>query len=375
MNASCLLVLLILNKNGGDFMFNLLKQLCDIVGPCGYEQDVQRFILETVKDLVDEYEVDPLGNLIVKKNGNDQRFPSLLIAAHSDEIGFIVKQIEENGLIRFEKIGGFDDRILLSQPVWIKGTKGKVKGLIGTISAHYVKWEDSPNRVSSHRELYIDIGAKNAEEVKSMGVKAGQPISYGSELQLLGEGRVIGKALDDRAGCALLIRLLQEINEKDISHGDIYGVFTVQEEVGLRGASVISERIKPDFALALDTTPTSDTFNKLMTGTRKLGEGPCIKVADKSLISHPLVVNHLEKVATQNEIPYQIEVFMGIGTDAGAIHMTSSGVSTGVISIPSRYTHSPLEVVDLEDMEKSLKLLSSFVSTLNEIKGKTFLDT
>jgi putative aminopeptidase FrvX len=355
-------------------MYELLRNLCDIVGPSGFEQDVQRFILNEIKDYVDEYHVDAVGNLIVKKSGNDSKYPSLVIAAHTDEIGFIVKKIEDNGLIRFEKLGGFDDRILPSLPVFIKSDKGNVNGVIGTISAHYVKWDD-PKRVSSHRELYMDVGARSAEDVKEMGIRVGQPISYGTAFKRIGSNRVVGKALDDRAGCALLIRLLQSLHQSDAKHGDIYGAFTVQEEVGLRGASVVSAAVQPDFALALDTTPTSDTFDVLMTGTRVLGDGPCIKIVDKSLIAHPLVTGHLEKVAVEGNIPHQMEVFMGIGTDAGAIHMTNKGVSSGVISIPSRFTHTPIEVVDLEDMENSYKLLHGFVVTLDQLRGKTFLDT
>lgn len=355
-------------------MYQLLKKLTDIVGPSGFEQEIQRTILNEVKDIVDEFHVDAIGNLIVKVKGNDAGFPSLLIAAHTDEIGFIVKKIEENGLIRFEKIGGFDDRILLAQPVLIRTDNGIVNGAIGTISAHYVKWDD-PNRVANHREMYIDVGAHSKEEVDEMGIRIGQPISYGTELKKLGKNSVVGKALDDRAGCAVLIELLQHLKETDDKHGEVIGVFTVQEEVGIRGASVLSAAVEPDFALALDTTPTSDTKDVLMTGTRVIGEGPCIKIADKSLIAHPLVTNQLQKVAQASKVPHQMEVFMGIGTDAGAIHMTNKGVSAGVISIPSRYTHSPIEVVNLDDLENSLLLLKAFVFSLNELKGKTFLDT
>jgi tetrahedral aminopeptidase len=355
-------------------VFELLKGLSDIVGPSGFEQDVQRFILNEVKDYVDEYFVDPVGNLIVKKKGNDSSYPSLAIAAHTDEVGFIVKKIELNGLIRFEKLGGLDDRVLQSLPVFIRSDKGRIDGVIGTLAMHYVKWDD-PKRITNHRDMYIDVGARSAEDALEMGIRVGQPGSYGVELKRMGSNRVVGKALDDRAGCALLIRLLQNLNETSAKHGDIYGAFTVQEEVGLRGASVVSAAVQPDFALALDTTPTSDTYDVIMTGTRALGDGPCIKIVDKSLIAHPLVTKHLEKVAIEGNIPYQLEVFMGIGTDAGAIHMTDKGVTTGVISIPSRYTHTPIEVVDLEDMENSYKLLHNFVVTLNQLKGKTFLDT
>ena len=359
-------------------MYQLLKDLCGIVGPSGFEQDVQRFILKEVKDKADSVEVDAMGNLIVKINATDSEMPSILLAAHSDEIGFIIKKIEPNGTLRFEQLGGFDTRILLAQPVTIKGAYGYVDGVIGTISAHYVKWDD-PKRTTSHRDLYIDIGAGSAEEALDMGVKVGQPASYGTELKRIGgqkRNRVAGKALDDRAGSALLIQVINDLKGTDARpHGDIYCAFTVQEEVGLRGASVLSANIQPDFALAIDTTPTSDTYDVLMTGTRKLGAGPCIKLADRSLIAHPLVSGLLEKVAVAQGIPYQNEIFMGIGTDAGAIQMTSTGVSSGVVSIPSRYTHSPVEIVDLDDLENCVKLVKEFIFHSKELNGKTFLDT
>ena len=359
-------------------MYELLKNLCELVGPSGFEQDVQRYIKSEIQDKVDKLEVDALGNLIATVNATDPEMPSVLLAAHADEIGFIVKKIEPNGTLRFELLGGFDNRILPAQPVTIKGAHGYVDGVIGALAVHYVKWDD-PKRITSHRDLYIDIGAASAEEVLEMGIKVGQPVSYGSGLKLAGDkkrNRVVGKALDDRAGCAVLIELINRLKEKpEKAYGDLYCVFTVQEEVGLRGASVLSPNKKPDFALAIDTTPTSDTYDVLMTGTRTLGGGPCIKIADKSLISHPLVTGLLEKVAVEQDIPYQQEIFMGIGTDAGAIHMTSTGVSSGVISIPSRYTHTPIEIVDLEDLENTVRLVEEFVFSSKELVGKDFLDT
>ncbi|MDQ0429835.1 endoglucanase [Planomicrobium stackebrandtii] len=359
-------------------MYELLKGLCELVGPSGFEQDVQRFIKSEIENKVDKVEVDALGNLIATIKATDPQMPSILLAAHADEIGFIVKKIEPNGTLRFEQLGGFDNRVLLAQPVTIKGAEGYIEGVIGTLAVHYVKWDD-PKRITSHRDLYIDVGASSTEEVLEMGIKVGQPISYGSGLKLVGDkkrNRVVGKALDDRAGCAVLIELIKNLaSNKDDKHGDIYCVFTVQEEVGLRGASVLSPGIKPDFALAVDTTPTSDTYDVLMTGTRTLGGGPCIKIADKSLIAHPLVTGLLEKVAVEQSIPYQQEIFMGIGTDAGAIHMTSTGVSSGVVSIPSRYTHTPIEIVDLDDLKNTVRLVEAFIFSSNELIGKTFLDT
>lgn len=359
-------------------MYRVLKELCELVGPSGFEQDVQRYIKRKIEDKVETCEVDPLGNLIATIPATDSSMPSILLAAHADEIGFIVKKIEANGTLRFEQLGGFDNRTLLAQPVTVKGANGYIHGVIGTLAVHYVKWDD-PKRIDSHRELYIDIGAASPQEVEQMGVKVGQPISYGSELKLIGDSRqkrVVGKGLDDRAGCAVLIELIDQFHEgKGFAHGDIHFAFTVQEEVGLRGASVLSSNLQPDFALAIDTTPTSDTYDVLMTGTRTLGAGPCIKIADKSLISHPLVTGLLEKAAIEKDIPYQQEIFMGIGTDAGAIHMTSKGVSSGVVSIPSRYTHTPIEIVDLEDLENTVRLVEAFILSAGELTGKNFLDT
>ncbi|WP_434400765.1 M42 family metallopeptidase [Planococcus sp. 11815] len=359
-------------------MYKVLKELCGLVGPSGFEQDVQRYIKDEIEGKVASCEVDPLGNIIATIPATDASLPSILLAAHSDEIGFIVKKIEANGTLRFEQLGGFDNRTLLAQPVTIKGDDGYIQGVIGTLAVHYVKWDD-PKRIASHRELYIDIGAASPEEVAQMGVRVGQPVSYGSELKLIGDAkqnRVVGKALDDRAGCAVLLELINEFQQAaDLAHGDIHFAFTVQEEVGLRGASVLSANLQPDFALAIDTTPTSDTNDVLMTGTRKLGAGPCIKITDKSLISHPLVTGLLEKVANEQAIPYQQEIFMGIGTDAGAIHMTHKGVSSGVVSIPSRYTHTPIEIVDLEDLDHTVDLVKHFILSSNELSGKSFLDT
>lgn len=358
--------------------YKLLKELCELVGPSGFEQDVQRYIKTSIEDKVSKLEVDALGNVIATISATDASMPSMLLAAHADEIGFIVKKIEANGTLRFEQLGGFDNRTLLAQPVTVKGESGYIHGVIGTLAVHYVKWDD-PKRIDSHRQLYIDIGAASPEEVAQMGVKVGQPISYGSELKQIGDAkqnRVVGKGLDDRAGCAVLIELIEQFHAKtDRPHGDIHFAFTVQEEVGLRGASVLSSNLQPDFALAIDTTPTSDTYDVLMTGTRTLGAGPCIKIADKSLISHPLVTGLLEKAAIEHGIPYQQEIFMGIGTDAGAIHTTAKGVSSGVVSIPSRYTHTPIEIVDLTDLENTVRLVEAFILSSAQLTGKTFLDT
>ena len=351
-------------------MEKLLKDLTSLTGPSGFEMDPVRYILEKIKDKVDEYFVDGLGNLIVSKKGKLEG-PSLVVSAHMDEVGFIVKKIEKNGLIRFEKLGGHDDRILLAQQVKIRTNDGVIKGIIGTISAHMVKFDD-PQRVRKHGELYIDIGAANSEEVEALGVQIGDPIAWATEFELIGKHRAVGKGFDDRAGCAVLIKAFEEIDFSRV-YGKVYGVFSVQEEVGLRGAKTAAQNIQADLALAIDTTAVSDTFESMMDQTLALGKGPAVKILDASLISSPAVRRKLVEVAKNNNIPYQLEIFPGIGTDAGELHLSNKGIPSGVISIPSRYAHSPVEVIDMIDLEYTKELLKQFILAMRDKKEFSFI--
>ncbi|PLR80898.1 endoglucanase [Bacillus canaveralius] len=349
-------------------MLKLLKTLTSLSGPCGYEHSVSYFLQDYLKDKTDEVFIDPIGNVIARKKG-DKPGPVLLLTAHMDEIGFIVKKIEANGLLRFEKLGGHDDRILLAQPVRIMGEKGELSGVIGTMSAHYVKFDD-PAKVRKHSSLYIDIGASSKQEAEEMGVEVGTPITWGTEFQVFGpESRplVRSKALDDRAGCAVLVKVLEELQEVSFA-GELIFLFAVQEEVGLRGAKTAAEHLFADAALAVDTTAVNDTPEETMDQSLSLGAGTGIKVMDFSLIVHKTVKNLLVKLAKEQGIPYQLEVFPGIGTDGGAITYSNKGIPTGVLSIPSRYAHSPVEVVDIRDIEATTELVKAFI--LEE--GKNF---
>lgn len=351
-------------------MLELLKTLTNLSGPCGYEHSVSYFLNDYLKDKVDEVTIDPIGNVIARKKG-DKPGPTIILTAHMDEIGFIVKKIESNGLIRFEKLGGHDDRILLAQPVKVMGEKGDVPGVIGTISAHYAKFDD-PSKVRKHSQLYIDIGASSSEEVYELGVEIGTPITWGTEFQVFGPShkqRVRSKALDDRAGCAVLVQVLEELQTSSFA-GELVFLFAVQEEVGLRGAKTAAEHIEADAAIAIDTTAVSDTPEETMDQTLALGQGTGIKVIDFSLIVHKTMKNLLIKLAKENNIPYQLEVFPGIGTDGGAVNYANKGIPTGVLSIPSRYAHSPVEVVDLCDVEATKELVKKFILNLHE--GQTF---
>lgn len=343
-------------------MRELLKELTAIHGPCGYEDDVAIYIANRLKSHVDSLDIDNAGNLVAIKKGH-KAGPRIIVAAHMDEVGFIVKKIEENGLIRFEKLGGHDDRILLSQRVQIKTEKGMRTGVIGTISAHMVKFDD-PTKVRIHRNLYIDIGADSIQEARELGIEIGDSISWYPHFDFLTDTRVAGKAFDDRAGCVVLMKALEELDAADFA-GEIVGVFTVQEEVGLRGARVAAHQFDGDVALALDTTAVSDTPEEMMDNTLKLGNGVGIKVIDFSLIANKKVKNHLVKLAKEQEITYQLEVFPGIGTDAGELSVGHNGIPAGVLSIPSRNAHSSIEVLDLKDLEATKQLLMAFIKDMN----------
>ncbi|WP_243354375.1 M42 family metallopeptidase [Bacillus litorisediminis] len=353
-------------------MFKLLETLTSLNGPCGYEAAVSQFLKEYLIEKTDSVEVDPIGNVIARIKGNHEG-PTTLLTAHIDEVGFIVKKIEPNGLLRFEKLGGHDDRILLAQEVIVMAKSGELNGVIGTMSAHYVKFDD-PSKVRKHAKLYIDIGATSKAEAEEMGVEIGTPITWKKQLKYAGSektGKVIGKALDDRAGCAVLLQALEELQDRNFA-GELIFLFAVQEEVGLRGAKTASQNLYADVAIAVDTTAVSDTPEETMDQSLQIGAGVGIKVMDFSLITHYKVKDVLVETAKRENIPYQMEVFPGIGTDGGAVAFSQKGVPTGVLSVPSRYAHSPVELIDLKDLEATKDLLKQFVRSLHGESKFTF---
>ena len=344
-------------------MKKLIETLVGIPSACGHEQDVIRYLRDYLCDKVDSWEIDGLGNLIVKKTGA-QPGPVLMVSAHSDEVGFIVKKIEDSGLIRFEKLGGNDDRILPCEPVIVCTESGPLYGVIGFISAHMRRF-DNAEKVRPYTELYIDIGAKDKAGAIAMGVQVGDPIVWGSPYREIGQNRAVGHGFDDKVGCAILARLFEEVVFSQVK-GTVYGVFSVQEEVGLRGARAASHGILPDVALSVDTTAASDTPESMMDKTLCLGKGPGIKAMDGSLLASKSVRKFLQKVAEENNIPYQVEILVGIGTDAGEMQHAGKGVPTCGISIPSRSAHSAVELIDLEDAENAKELLKAFVLSMKD---------
>ncbi len=333
---------------------SVLKKLCDAHGISGYEDDIREIIKAELEDYVDEIKVDKLGNVICVRNGSD--FEEM-IAAHMDEIGFMVKFIDENGYIRFTPIGGWFSQIALGQRVILHGSKGRVYGVIGCKPPHLMK-NDERKKAIEFKDMFIDVGAGSREEVVEMGIEVGTPITIDRELVDLGKSKVTGKALDDRVGLAVMIKALKETK----SDATIYAVGTVQEEVGLKGAKVSAFAIEPDVAIVVDVCVATDFPGAESAHMDiKLGKGPAITVADaggRGLIASRRVLRWLRETAEKHGIPYQLEVAEGGTTDATAIHITKSGIPAGVVSVPARYIHSPVEVVDLNDVNNCSLLVA-----------------
>lgn len=348
-----------------------LRELVSIPGACGFEHEVARYLVARLKDRADKIWVDGLGNVIVKKTGGHPG-PTLMLSAHADEVGFIVKKIEPNGLIRFEKIGGHDDRIILNERVLVRTQDGALRpGVIGCISCHMMKF-DNAQLVRKHSEMYIDVGAKDAEGVARLGIRVADPITWATPYEEFGENRAMGHGFDDRAGCAVLVSCLETVDFSQV-HGTVYFVFSTQEELGLRGARVASQQIAADVAIAVDTTAASDTFEAMMDDTLRLGGGVGIKVMDFSLLASVHVRKKLQRLAEAQNIPHQLEIFPGIGTDAGEMHKEKAGVPTSVLSIPSRYAHCPVEVIDLGDLMAARDLLAAFITAMRTKEEFAFL--
>lgn len=337
----------------------LLEKLSNARGVSGDEGEVRDLLVGAVRDRADEYRVDPLGNLIAFKKARGTRQRSVLkvmVAAHMDEIGLIIVHHESNGQLRFRKVGGIDDRVLLSKVVLIG--KDRIPGVIGSKPIHLLKPKER-DQVVDFESMSIDIGAKTKEEAQA-AVQVGDYASFATEFGEMGEGLVRGKALDDRTGCAILVDVLK----RDFPF-DLYGVFTVQEEVGARGAQVAAYALEPDIGFALESTICDDSPKaKDVSPSTRLGAGAAITIADHSMIADRRLVDLLIATATENRIPYQIKQPLKGGTDAGHIHIAREGVPSAVVAVPTRYIHSPVSLLSLADFDHATALTAKTLGRL-----------
>jgi len=338
----------------------ILKELSEAFGVSGGEDEVREIIIEAIKDHVDEYRVDSMGNLIALKKGTGESKLKVMVAAHMDEVGLMITHIdEETGALRFRPVGGIDDRILLSKVVLIG--QDRLPGVIGVKPVHLLKDEER-RRVIKVEQMTIDIGAKSKKEAEK-AVKIGDYAVFATGFRQLAEDglrTVKGKAFDDRAGCAVLIEVL-----KQRYPFDLYPVFTVQEEVGLRGARVAAYAVEPDAAFVLEGTICDDMPKKKdVSPTTRLGAGPAITIMDRSFIADRGLVKLLVETAEELGIPHQFKQPGLGGTDAGAIHLAKEGIPSVTVAVPCRYIHSPVCLLSLEDFENTARLMKATLGRL-----------
>ncbi|RFC55883.1 M42 family metallopeptidase [Brumimicrobium aurantiacum] len=337
----------------------LLDAICKAPGAPGYEQKIRALILEEIKPLVDEVEIDNMGNVYAIKRGKSDK--KVMIGAHMDEIGFIVTHIDDKGFIRFHTLGGFDPKTLTAQRVLIHG-KEDVLGVMAAKPIHVMSSEER-NKNPKTTDFFIDTG-RSKEEVEAL-IKIGDPITRERSFVEMGDC-VNSKSLDNRLAVFILIETLKNLKDKEVPY-DIYGVFTVQEEVGIRGANVAALRIKPDFGFGLDTTiaydlPGAAAHEKITS----LGEGTAIKIMDASTIADYRMVEYMKKTADRNNIQWQPEILTAGGTDtAGIQRMTEGGSIAGAISIPTRHLHQVIEMASKKDIQYSIDLLIACVSEID----------
>ncbi len=341
---------------------SLLERLSNAHGLSGYEGSVRQVIEEEVRPYVDEIYTDKMGNLITTKRGGK---PVVMLAAHMDEIGLMVKYIDDKGFIHFTKSGGWFDQTLLNQRMILHTENGQIYGVIGSKPPHAMKEEDKKKPVLAE-DMFIDIGATSKDDAEKIGVRTGTPITSDTEFKSLGNDRVTGKAFDTRAGCAMLIGALQQMAEVKAT---VHAVFTVQEEVGLKGAKTSAYSLNPDVAIAIDVTITGDHPGiEKKHSSIEMGKGPSITVSDaegRGIIVPEQVLKWLKAAAESNNIPYQLEVGVGGTTDASAIHLSREGIPSGVISPPSRYIHTPVSVLSMSDLEHSAQLVARAVEIVD----------
>ena len=355
---------------------DLMTEIMEASGPTGFEREVNGIAKAYMEPYSDEVVVDKLGTVTFVARGGSER-PRVLLAGHTDEVGFIVSTITKEGYLTFNPLGGWWDQVLLSQRVTIRTNKGLIPGVIAAKPPHILP-QDERNKVVTKKQMFIDVGASSKEEVEEMGVKMGDPVVPWSPFSIIREGKVaMGKAFDDRIGAFIFMEAIRRIKEGKIDHPNtIYGAATVQEEVGLRGATTISHVVDPDVAIVLEVDIAGDVPGiKPQEAPTKMGEGPSLLTYDRSMIPNQPLKEFVIKVAKEAEIPLQLSQVSGGSTDAGRIHVSRAGCPSVVISVPTRHIHSHVGLLSLEDVENAILLVIELLKRLDAgtVEGFTAL--
>ncbi len=351
-------------KQKNQMMLELFQKLVGIPGGSGFEEKVIEFVSAELKKNLPDVSIDPMGN-VVGKVGKGRR--SVMVCVHTDEMCLLVTYIDPRGYIFFDLNGMFDERVLLSTKVDICTEKGIYTGVVGVKNRHLMSPEDLKRPISVS-ELWIDVGAESAEEVRAWGIEIGDPIVYHPHFQSIGKDTIISKSIDNRAGCAILIDLAERMKKERIDY-QLFLVAAVQEEVGSRGAKVVAQTLAPDMAIVIDTVPAADPITPPQLATDECGKGPAIRSMDVNALGQGTIYSkkirqRLISTAVKNKIPHQMDIFR-TWTDASTIHTSGKGIPCGGVYIPRRYSHSPAELIKWSDVERTAELLFLFLKGLN----------
>ncbi len=341
------------------FLFNLLNT----PSPSGFEAAGQRVWADYLRPLADAVESDDYGNTWATLNGRGEGH-RLMLEAHADEIGFMVNHVAENGFLHLIRVGGSDRAIARGQRIHILGSRGPVLGVIGNTAIHLRETRDE--KVPEWHDLYVDVGATSRDEVAGRGIRVGHPAVYAASVEALTEARLIGRALDNRIGGFIIAQVAARLAAEPRPAATVYAVNAVQEEVGGNGARMVTYRLRPTVAVVLDVTHATDTpgLNHARHGSVKLGGGPGVT---HGTANHPRVVERLLVVAGQEDIALQHEASSRVtGTDTDDVFVSRTGVPSALVSLPMRYMHSPIEMVDLEDVERCIRLLTAFARSIRD---------
>ncbi len=349
-----------------DKAFQFLKELIEAPSPSGFEQPAQRVLRKHLDGLVDSQTTDVMGNLISRIDADRPDAPRVMLAGHCDEIGFMVQYIDDQGFISFVPIGGVDAHLVPGQRVMIHSVAGPVRGVVGKKPIHLMEPKERET-VVKFKDQYIDIGAEDKEAAEKL-IAIGDPMTFSAGLERLQGEVVVSRAFDDKMGAWVVARVLQEVRRAGTSPVELYGVSTVQEEVGLRGATTSTYGVNPDVGIAIDVGFATDCpgHDKRQHGETKVGGGP---ILSRGANINPVLFELLVETAKDEDIPYQISgAARATGTDANVMQISRGGVATALISVPLRYMHSPAEVLSLADLQATVKLLTAVMHRITDRK-------
>ncbi|GGE51842.1 peptidase M28 [Pullulanibacillus camelliae] len=352
-----------------DADLQMLKALTDAKGIPGNEREPREVMKKYIQPYADEITYDGLGSLIAKKTGKEGG-PKLQITGHLDEIGFMITKIDDKGFLRFQTVGGWWEQVMLAQRVSVVTNKGVLAGVVGSKPPHILPAEER-KKPANMKDMFIDIGVASREEALEAGVRPGDMAVPVCDFTVMANPKyLMAKAWDNRIGCAIAIDALKAL--KDVDHPNVvFGVGTVQEEVGLRGAQTSAQFIQPDINLTVDTGIPGDTPGiSEKDASAKIGEGPQIIIYDASMVAHKGLLDFVTSIADEQGIPYQYEAIPGGGTDSGRIHLTGKGVPSLSITIATRYIHSAASVIHRDDYENAVKLVVEVAKRLDAEKVK-----